>query len=100
VRGKWYLAAVCNFDDPKLLTPDGVLGVDFGIINIATDNLGNQYSGAKLKPTKNASATLQRVGTRAAKHCLLYIQTHRFHCGNVAGNIASRAIVTQPIFAA
>jgi transposase len=41
VRDKWYLASVCDFDDPDLLTPDGVLGVDLGIVNIATDSLGN-----------------------------------------------------------
>ena len=91
VRGKWYLACVCDFDDPKLLTPDGMLGVDFGIVQIATDNLGNQYSGAKIETYReravNRRATLQRVGTRAAKRRLRKLsgiqqrfQKHENHC--------------------
>lgn len=91
VRGKWYLAAVCDFDDPKLLTPAGVLGVDFGIVNIATDSLGNQYSGAAVEANRQRyakrRATLQRVGTRAAKRRLRQMsgkqqrfQKHENHC--------------------
>lgn len=85
VRGKWYLAAVCDFDDPKLLTPDGVLGVDFGIVNIASDSLGNQYSGALVEAHRaryvKRRATLQRVGTRAAKKRLRAMsgRQQRFH---------------------
>lgn len=89
--GFWYLAAVCNFDDPKLLTPDGVLGVDFGIINIATDSLGNQHCGSKVEVYRERyakrRATLQRVGTRAVKHRLRQIggrqkrfQKYENHC--------------------
>lgn len=91
VRGKWYLAAVCDFDDPKLLTPNGMLGVDFGIVNIATDSLGNQYSGSAIEAKREhyakRRATLQRVGTRAAKNRLRKMsgkqqrfQKHENHC--------------------
>ncbi|MHB8564741.1 MAG: RNA-guided endonuclease InsQ/TnpB family protein [Acidiferrobacteraceae bacterium] len=91
VRGKWYLACVCDFDDPKLLTPTGILGVDFGIVNIATDSLGNQYSGAAIEANREyyakRRATLQRVGTRAAKRRLRNMsgqqqrfQKHENHC--------------------
>ena len=91
VRGKWYLAAVCDFDDPKLLTTKGILGVDFGIVNIATDSLGNQYSGAAIESKREhyakRRATLQRVGTRAAKRRLRKMsgkqqrfQKHENHC--------------------
>lgn len=91
VRGKWYLAAVCAFDDPKLLTHDGMLGVDLGVVSIATDSLGNQYSGAAIEATREhyakRRATLQRVGTRAAKSRLRKMsgkqqmfQKHENHC--------------------
>ena len=85
VRGKWYLAAVCEFDDPALLTPGGMLGVDFGIVNIATDSFGNQHSGARVEAYRERyakrRATLQRVGTRAAKRCLRKMsgRQQRFH---------------------
>lgn len=91
VRGKWYLAAVCDIDDPGLLTPDGMLGVDFGIVNIATDSLGRQYSGAGVEAYRaryaKRRAVLQKVGTRAAKHRLRQMsgrqsrfQKHQNHC--------------------
>jgi IS605 OrfB family transposase len=91
VRGKWYLAAVCDLDNPALLTPEGVLGVDFGIVNITTDSLGNQHCGNKIEAYRERyakrRATLQRVGTRAAKRRLRQIsgkqkrfQTHENHC--------------------
>ena len=85
VRGKWYLAAVCEFDDPALLTPGGMLGVDFGIVNIATDSQGIQHSGARVEAYRERyakrRATLQRVGTRAAKRCLRKMsgRQQRFH---------------------
>ena len=91
VRGKWYLCAVCDFDDPGLLTPDGMLGVDFGIVNIATDSQGNQYSGAGVEKYRERytkrRAILQRVGTKAAKRRLRKMsgkqrrfQKHENHC--------------------
>lgn len=91
VRGKGYLTAVCDVDDPKLLTSEGMLGVDFGIVNIATDSLGNQHCGSKIEayPERYAKrrATVQRVGTKAAKRRLRRIsgrqrrfQKHENHC--------------------
>lgn len=85
VRGKWYLAVVCDFDDPALLTPGGMLGVDFGIVNIATDSLGNQHSGAAVEAYRaryaRRRAILQSVGTKAAKRRLRSMsgKQRRFH---------------------
>lgn len=74
VRGHWYIAAVCDFDDPDLLTPNGVLGVDLGIVNIATDSTGEQFSGKDIETKREwyakRRAVLQKKGTRAAKRWL------------------------------
>ena len=74
VRGHWYIAAVCDFDDPDLLKPEGVLGVDLGIVNIATDSTGEKFSGkdieAKRERYSQHRAILQKKGTRAAKRRL------------------------------
>ena len=43
--GQFYLLAVCNVQEPPLLDPDGVLGVDLGIMELATDSEGRSYSG-------------------------------------------------------
>ncbi len=74
VRGNWYIAVVCDFDEPDLLTPHGVLGVDMGIVNIATDSTGEQFSGKDVEEKRERyvkrRAVLQKKGTRAAKRRL------------------------------
>lgn len=49
VRGTWYLFATCEIEDPELIDVEGVLGVDLGITNIATDSDGTVYSGSTVK---------------------------------------------------
>lgn len=74
VRGKWYLACVCDVPDPKEIDVEGVLGVDFGIVNLAFDSLGNSYSGANVERVRSKFARrragLQKRGTKAAKRRL------------------------------
>jgi hypothetical protein len=40
VRGKWYLAVVCDVPDPEKVGIEHVLGVDFGVVNLACDSDG------------------------------------------------------------
>ena len=74
VRGKWYMACVCDVPDPAEIDIDGVLGVDFGIVNLAFDSEGRQYTGADVERVRNRlsrrKAGLQRRGTKAAKRRL------------------------------
>lgn len=43
-QGNFYLNAVCNIDEPDIKPAPDVLGVDLGIINIATDSDGHIFS--------------------------------------------------------
>jgi putative transposase len=74
VRGEFYVACVCDVDDPDLIETTDVLGVDFGIVNLAVDSNGTSYSGeaveAKRRIYANRRRNLQRKGTRAAKRKL------------------------------
>ena len=74
VRGEFYVACVCDIDDPELIETTEVLGVDFGIVNIASDSNGTGYSGkdveARRRIYSNRRRNLQRKGTRAAKRKL------------------------------
>jgi transposase len=49
VRGKWYIAYLCGIDDPALI--ETTVGVEFGIINSATDSNGNSYSSFHTCPS-------------------------------------------------
>jgi len=74
VRGRWYLACTCDVADPDLLGIEDVLGVDFGVVNLAFDSDGNSYSGSGVEKVRQRFARsrkgLQRRGTKAAKRKL------------------------------
>ncbi|MFE5588735.1 RNA-guided endonuclease InsQ/TnpB family protein [Streptomyces sp. NPDC056549] len=71
-NGHWYLLATCEIPETALnVAPDGFVGVDLGIVNIATTSTGTRYSGRRLGRHREADrllrAKLQRKGTKSAK---------------------------------
>ena len=55
VDGSYYLSIAVKFPDPpKADTSGGVLGVDMGIAELATDSEGESYSGAVVKAVRRA----------------------------------------------
>jgi putative transposase len=83
VRGEFYLAQTYEAPKNSPLEIKGYLGVDLGIVKIATDSDGDFYSGATLekkrqkyerhrsavkqKKTKNGRRRLKKVGDREAR---------------------------------
>lgn len=70
-NGTFYLMIVVDLPDAEPILPDDVLGVDLGIVNLATTSDGKSYSGDKgtkirQKYTK-VKAVLQSVCTYSAK---------------------------------
>lgn len=74
VGGNFYLMATVSIPDPPLMETDGVLGVDLGIVQIATDSEGRSYSGEAVKACRRRSrahrAGLQKTGTKRARRTL------------------------------
>jgi IS605 OrfB family transposase len=74
IRGEFYPCLVDEQPEEPLLTPEGILGVDFGIVNLATTSDGVTYSGDEVEETRRRytglKAMLQRVGTESAKRHL------------------------------
>jgi len=72
--GKWFLLAVCEVEDPPLKEVDGFLGVDLGLVQLASDSEGNSYTGAGCmalrRRVKKHRATLQKKGTKNARRRL------------------------------
>jgi transposase len=99
VRGQWYISCVCDVDDPSLLTPKGVLGIDMGIVNIASDSTGERFSGAEVEAKRervcSTPATLQWVGTRAAKKRLCQMGSHQSRYQKHVNHCISKAIVAK-----
>ncbi|HLZ80012.1 MAG TPA: transposase [Ktedonobacteraceae bacterium] len=73
-RGEFYLLATCELSEPTPKEVDEYLGVDRGIINIATDSDGNIYQGARVERRRKRFAkqrqSLQKKGTKSAKRKL------------------------------
>ena len=44
-KGVFYLAVTLDVPDPNPNTPNGTLGVDPGIVHLATDSTGESFSG-------------------------------------------------------
>lgn len=74
ITGVFYLLLSIELADVPEHDVVEVIGVDFGVVNIATDSLGNVYQGADVEAKRiwfqNRRSTLQSVGTKPAKRRL------------------------------
>ncbi|MET8048006.1 transposase [Streptosporangium sp. NPDC005286] len=73
--GVFFLAVVVEVPAPALEEePEGWLGVDLGIVNLATDSTGEPYSGKGVRAVRRRNARLrarlQAKGTKSAKRLL------------------------------
>ena len=73
-RGTYYLNVTQSKDDPEQIDTPDTLGVDLGIVQLATDSTGETFTGAKVHEVRNRyqkrRQILQKVGTRSAKRRL------------------------------
>ncbi|WP_406110267.1 transposase [Streptomyces sp. NBC_01003] len=70
--GKWFLIATCDIDEAALNAhPVGFLGVDLGIVNIATTSDGERHCGRRInrkrEQDRNLWSKLQKKNTKSAK---------------------------------
>ncbi len=73
--GEFYLLATCEVPEAEVnADPTGFLGVDLGIVNIATTSDGDIFSGRQLNRYRarqaRLRAKLQKKGTKSAKRLL------------------------------
>ncbi|WP_189253525.1 RNA-guided endonuclease InsQ/TnpB family protein [Lentzea flava] len=82
--GKWLLIATCDVPEPTMVEPRDWIGVDRGIVNLATTSDGQNFQGRRLqryrrwharkraelkvKRTKSATRRLHRRGRREHRH--------------------------------
>lgn len=69
--GRFYLLACAEIPDPPPFDPTEALGVDLGIVSLATDSDGTTYTGAAVEHVRRKHAkqrrALQRRHTRGAR---------------------------------
>ncbi len=73
-QGTYYLHVTQSTDAPKETETSDTIGVDLGVVNLATDSEGQSFTGAKVHEVRmryhKRRQELQRVGTRSAKRRL------------------------------
>lgn len=97
-KGNLFLCLVVELPDGTPVNPKGSLGVDMGIVNIATDSDGNTFSGkTKLilfeKKTTALKAKLQSCGSKSAKRHLKKISGREARFKRNTNHIISKKIV-------
>jgi putative transposase len=89
--GKFFLMATVDLAEAPPFQVKAFLGVDLGIVNLATDSEGEVHSGAKVERNRKRRSTArkqyQRTGTKSAKRRLkkmakrqARMQRHTNHC--------------------
>ncbi|MDW6063053.1 transposase [Streptomyces sp. FXJ1.4098] len=72
--GKWFLIATCDLPEPEVYEPVDWIGVDRGIVNLATTSDGTNYQGRRLDRYRRwqarKRADLQRKRSRSARRRL------------------------------
>ncbi|WP_392839046.1 RNA-guided endonuclease InsQ/TnpB family protein [Streptomyces sp. LN500] len=97
--GVFYLIAVCEIPEtPINENPSGFIGVDLGIVNIATTSTGYRAAGRGLnrhrKRQRDLRRKLQTKGTQSAKRRLKHrSRKEQRHTANI-NHIISKKIVT------
>jgi len=98
--GKFYLAVVIDVPEPPAgPEPEGWLGVDLGIVNIATDSDGTAWSGKAVRAVRYRNrqlrARLQSKGTKSAKRLLAKRRSRESRFARDVNHVISKAIVRE-----
>jgi putative transposase len=97
--GMWFLNATCEIPAPPAAEPDGFLGVDLGIVNVATTSDGTSYSGKVLNRVRHRHARLraklQSKGTKSAKRLLKKRSRKETRFAADTSHCISKQIVTE-----
>lgn len=101
VNGNFYLMATVSIPDPPLVVTDGVLGVDLGIVELATDSEGNQYSGEAVKAMRRRirkhRGDLQKTGTKRAHRTLKKMSLKASRYSKHINHVISKQLVQSAL---
>ena len=97
VKGRFYLMVACDVETPKPIDVEGVLGIDLGIVNIASDSDGGGFSGASIEEHRrkfeHRRRNLQRNGSKSARRKLKKISGKQARFQKITNHTISKAIV-------
>lgn len=98
-QGKFYLLCTIDMPEGVPIEPTDVLGVDLGIVNVATDSDGETFTGAKVEQTRKRYAKrragLNRRGTKSARRRLAKIRKREANFRRNENHRISKQIVAK-----
>lgn len=97
--GKFYLLATVEVEEPPPGTPEDWLGVDLGIVNIATDSDDETHTSEKTERSRKRyeriRSKLQSAGTRSAKRHLKKLAKRERCMKRDANHVISKRLVSK-----
>jgi IS605 OrfB family transposase len=99
VKGTFYLCVVVDVPEPDKIKPVGALGIDLGIVNLATDSDGKSYSGEAVDRVREKNAklrrNLQKRGSKSAKRHLKKVSGRERRFATNINHIISKKVVSK-----
>jgi IS605 OrfB family transposase len=99
IDNQFYLLVVIDTEEKQPLITNKIIGVDFGIVKIATLNDGTSFDGAIVESVRKKyaklRASLQRKGTKSAKRRLKKISSKESRLKRDLNHQISKKIVTK-----
>lgn len=60
-KGQFFLNCVCDVPEDSPLIPNDVIGVDFGIVSLATDSTGETFTGSEVERVRQKYSKLRQT---------------------------------------
>ncbi|MEU7749509.1 transposase, partial [Nonomuraea sp. NPDC049158] len=97
--GMWFLIATCDLPDARVKDPEAFLGVDLGIVNIATTSDGARHSGKGLNAVRHRRRELRRrlqaKKTKSAKRLLRKRRRAEARFAANTNHVIAKQLVTE-----
>lgn len=97
--GKFFLLATVEVEEPPPGTPDDWLGIDLGIVHLATDSDGETHSGELVEMSRKRyeriRSKLQAAGTKSAKRHLKKLSRRERRMKRDANHCISKRLVAK-----
>lgn len=99
LNDQWYLLATCEVESPTPIDIEGVLGIDLGVTNIATDSDGEIHSGKAIKNVRHRHRRLrqklQKKRTHGARRRLKKLSGKERRFARHVNHVLSKGIVVK-----
>jgi putative transposase len=100
-QGEFYIHQTCDIDEPEPSDPDGWLGVDMGVANIAVDSDKTVHQGKTVKSVRYRHRELRRKlqakGTHSARRRLRKLSGKEQRFAKWTNHNISKAIVAKAV---